>query len=248
MFGIGSGELFLIFVVAVLVLGPEHLPRIMRTTQTVMSTFRKITTEFQRTLNLEEVLQETDSRSTTKRQSTTKKKKKKSTGTPTTTKKKTTKKSQQEGKSTVKKSTQEPIPPQTASHESTLHPLTNTTNTLEDEGSSITPPDAGDEHNTLSEAKTAKGTSLPKDMATSNHEAVIQSAPDDSTPSEQEITYPRPTEYISVTPQTQLGYNDDEDSITTPANKSEDSTIASSEDSPSPGSESASQGQKGDIS
>ena len=77
MFGIGSGELFFIFIVAVLVLGPEHLPRIMRTTQTIMSTFRKVSTEFQRTLNLEDVLQQNDSRSTTKRQTTTTKKKKK---------------------------------------------------------------------------------------------------------------------------------------------------------------------------
>lgn len=80
MFGIGSGELFLIVVVAVLVLGPEHLPRIMRTTQKVMSTFRKVTTEFQRTLNLEDVLNENDGRATTKRQApTTQKKKTKST-------------------------------------------------------------------------------------------------------------------------------------------------------------------------
>lgn len=78
MFGIGSGELFLIIIVAVLVLGPEHLPRIMRTTQSIMSNFRKITTEFQRTLNLEDVLKETDSKSTAKRTPPTTKKKKRS--------------------------------------------------------------------------------------------------------------------------------------------------------------------------
>jgi sec-independent protein translocase protein TatB len=39
--------------VAVLVLGPEHLPRIMRAFTRIMSDFRRISTDFQRTINLE---------------------------------------------------------------------------------------------------------------------------------------------------------------------------------------------------
>ncbi len=53
MFGIGTTEFLVIIVVAILVLGPEHLPKIMRTVQKTMSDFRRISTEFQRTLNLE---------------------------------------------------------------------------------------------------------------------------------------------------------------------------------------------------
>lgn len=53
MFGIGTTEFLVIIVVAVLVLGPEHLPRIMRTFTKVMSDFRRVSTEFQRTINLE---------------------------------------------------------------------------------------------------------------------------------------------------------------------------------------------------
>ncbi len=53
MFGIGSTELLVIVVVAVLVLGPEHLPRVVRTLTKVMSDFRRISTEFQRAVNLE---------------------------------------------------------------------------------------------------------------------------------------------------------------------------------------------------
>jgi sec-independent protein translocase protein TatB len=53
MFGIGTTEFLVIMIVAVLVLGPEHLPRIMRTVTRVMSEIRKVSTDFQRTLNLE---------------------------------------------------------------------------------------------------------------------------------------------------------------------------------------------------
>lgn len=53
MFGIGTTEFLVIIVVAILVLGPEHLPRIMRTVSKVMSDFRRVSTEFQRTMNLE---------------------------------------------------------------------------------------------------------------------------------------------------------------------------------------------------
>ena len=53
MFGIGSSEFLVILLVAVVVLGPEHLPRIMRTFNKVMGDVRRVSTDFQRTLNLE---------------------------------------------------------------------------------------------------------------------------------------------------------------------------------------------------
>jgi sec-independent protein translocase protein TatB len=58
MFGIGSTELLLIFVVALLVLGPKSLPKIARTLGRTLGEFRKVSTEFQRTLNAEIVLEE----------------------------------------------------------------------------------------------------------------------------------------------------------------------------------------------
>jgi len=53
MFGIGSAELLVILLVAFLVLGPSHLPKIARTLGKAMGEFRRVSTEFQRTLNLE---------------------------------------------------------------------------------------------------------------------------------------------------------------------------------------------------
>jgi sec-independent protein translocase protein TatB len=53
MLGIGPTEFLVIIIVAVLVLGPEHLPRIMRTFTRIMSEVRRVSTDFQRTLNLE---------------------------------------------------------------------------------------------------------------------------------------------------------------------------------------------------
>lgn len=53
MFGIGSTELLVIILVGILVLGPEHLPRILRTVQKFMTDFRRVSTEFQRAVNLE---------------------------------------------------------------------------------------------------------------------------------------------------------------------------------------------------
>lgn len=58
MFGIGTTEFLVILLVAVLVLGPDHLPRIMRTFTKVMSDFRRISTDFQRTINLEAAQEE----------------------------------------------------------------------------------------------------------------------------------------------------------------------------------------------
>ena len=53
MFGIDTFEFLVIILVAVLVLGPEHLPRVMRIVAKVTSDFRRISTEFQRAINLE---------------------------------------------------------------------------------------------------------------------------------------------------------------------------------------------------
>jgi len=53
MFGIGSSEFLVILIVAFLVLGPSHLPKIAKTLGKAMGEFRRVSTEFQRTLNLE---------------------------------------------------------------------------------------------------------------------------------------------------------------------------------------------------
>lgn len=75
MFGIGTTEFLVILLVGVLVLGPEHLPRIMRTVTKIMSDFRKVSTDFQRTINLEAHKEEWEREFAAA--STTKKKKKK---------------------------------------------------------------------------------------------------------------------------------------------------------------------------
>jgi sec-independent protein translocase protein TatB len=53
MFGIGSMELLVILIAAFLVLGPSHLPKIAKTLGKTMGELRRVSTEFQRTLNLE---------------------------------------------------------------------------------------------------------------------------------------------------------------------------------------------------
>ena len=53
MFGIGSTEFLVILIVAFLVLGPSHLPKIAKTLGKAMGEFRRVSTEFHRTLNLE---------------------------------------------------------------------------------------------------------------------------------------------------------------------------------------------------
>jgi Tat protein translocase TatB subunit len=49
-FGIGTGELLLILIVALLVLGPKRLPEIARSLGKGMAEFRRASSEFQRTL------------------------------------------------------------------------------------------------------------------------------------------------------------------------------------------------------
>jgi sec-independent protein translocase protein TatB len=53
MFGIGGMELLVIFLVALIVLGPKSLVDISRTLGKVMGEFRRVSTDFQRTLNTE---------------------------------------------------------------------------------------------------------------------------------------------------------------------------------------------------
>ena len=53
MFGIGSSELLVILVVALIVLGPKSLANVSRTLGKAMGEFRRVSTDFQRTLNAE---------------------------------------------------------------------------------------------------------------------------------------------------------------------------------------------------
>lgn len=53
MFGIGSTELLVILVVALIVLGPKSLASVSRSIGKAMGEFRRVSTEFQRTINLE---------------------------------------------------------------------------------------------------------------------------------------------------------------------------------------------------
>lgn len=58
MFGIGSTELLVILVIALLVLGPKNLPKIAQTLGKAMGQFQKVSKDFQRTLNTEIALEE----------------------------------------------------------------------------------------------------------------------------------------------------------------------------------------------
>ncbi len=53
MFGIGTTEILVILVVALIVLGPKSLPKIARTLGKGMAEFRRVSTDFQRTINTE---------------------------------------------------------------------------------------------------------------------------------------------------------------------------------------------------
>ncbi|MDL2271462.1 Sec-independent protein translocase protein TatB [Desulfovibrio sp. OttesenSCG-928-I05] len=55
---IGGLEILVILVVALLVLGPDHLPRFMRTAGKTVGQLRRMSTEFQRTMNVELALEE----------------------------------------------------------------------------------------------------------------------------------------------------------------------------------------------
>lgn len=53
MFGIGSTELLLILVVALIVLGPKSLAQVSRSLGKAIGDFRRVSTDFQRAINLE---------------------------------------------------------------------------------------------------------------------------------------------------------------------------------------------------
>lgn len=53
MFGIGSTELIVILVVALLVLGPRKLPELAKTLGKAMGEFRRMSSDFQRTIDTE---------------------------------------------------------------------------------------------------------------------------------------------------------------------------------------------------
>lgn len=58
MFGIGSTELLVILVVALIVLGPKSLAAVSRSLGKAMGEFRRVSTDFQRTINLEATQEE----------------------------------------------------------------------------------------------------------------------------------------------------------------------------------------------
>jgi sec-independent protein translocase protein TatB len=62
MFGIGSTELLVIFVVALLVLGPKSLVSLSKTLGKAMGEFRRVSNDFQRTLNAEVAQEEHEER------------------------------------------------------------------------------------------------------------------------------------------------------------------------------------------
>ncbi|SDB25588.1 sec-independent protein translocase protein TatB [Desulfonatronum thiosulfatophilum] len=69
MFGIGTTELIIILLVALVVLGPAKLPGIARSLGKALGEFRRVTTDVQRTLNLEAARIEEDEREKTKKAS-----------------------------------------------------------------------------------------------------------------------------------------------------------------------------------
>ncbi len=58
MFGIGSTELLLILVVALIVLGPKNLPKIANTLGKAMGQFQRASRDFQRSINTEIAFEE----------------------------------------------------------------------------------------------------------------------------------------------------------------------------------------------
>ena len=60
MFGIGSTELLVILLVALVVLGPKSLASVSRSLGKAMGEFRRVSTDFQRTLNAEVASEEED--------------------------------------------------------------------------------------------------------------------------------------------------------------------------------------------
>lgn len=66
MFGIGTAELLVILLVALIVLGPAKLPGLARSLGKALGEFRRVTTDVQRTLNLEAAKIEEDEKEKSK--------------------------------------------------------------------------------------------------------------------------------------------------------------------------------------
>jgi sec-independent protein translocase protein TatB len=62
MFGVSSFELLVIILIALVVLGPERLPKAIRMVTRLLSELRRVSTDLQRTINVEAYLQEQNSR------------------------------------------------------------------------------------------------------------------------------------------------------------------------------------------
>jgi len=72
LFGIGSTELLVILVVALIVLGPKSLASVSRSLGKAIGEFRRVSTDFQRTLNVEAAEDETRQAAAKKRETATK--------------------------------------------------------------------------------------------------------------------------------------------------------------------------------
>ena len=62
MFGIGTTELMVILVVALIVVGPKQLPKIARTLGKALGEFKRVSTDLHRTINLEAEREEREQR------------------------------------------------------------------------------------------------------------------------------------------------------------------------------------------
>jgi Tat protein translocase TatB subunit len=65
MFGIGTGELVIIFIVALIIIGPQKLPEIARTMGKAMGELKRATRDIQDEMRLDDLLKENDDRGPT---------------------------------------------------------------------------------------------------------------------------------------------------------------------------------------
>lgn len=86
MFGLGGIEILVVLLVGVVVLGPERLPKVMRAFTKLMSDFRRVSTDLQRTINAEINIEEYNRKQQLgiTKPAVKKKKKKKKTAAPKT--------------------------------------------------------------------------------------------------------------------------------------------------------------------
>jgi sec-independent protein translocase protein TatB len=74
MFGIGSVELLIIVLVALVILGPQKLPEVMRTMGKAMAEFKRVSTDVKRTLDTEVAAAESEQRDKDKKSKEAKRK------------------------------------------------------------------------------------------------------------------------------------------------------------------------------